>query len=69
MRLKIVDTNNAGKINVLIKKETVVIAPTINGLRIVPDVTEPVDIKIPINIGIIMVIVLDIVLTTSRDKL
>ena len=51
------------------ENETKVIAPIIVGLRIVPLAMEPVDIRIPISIGVIISIVLVIIFTVSNAKL
>ena len=63
---RIVAANSAGRIIVLMISPKPVTAPSIIGLRIVPEAIEPVAIRIPKRIGATSVIVLTIVATVSR---
>lgn len=65
MRLSTVAANKAGSINVFSIKAVPVMLPIIIGLRIVPEVMEPVAISIPIIMGISIPMVLAIVVTES----
>ena len=63
------EVNKAGKMNVFTIKAIPDMEPIIIGLKIVPDVIPPVEIKIPINTGVIIAIVSAIVPTESIAKL
>jgi len=60
-----VATNSAGRIIFFKITPNPVTEPMITGLKILPDVTAPVDIIIPSNIGVRISIVLTITLTES----